>query len=222
MRDARPGGALLELRDGEIELGAHGDGAERDDPAARLELREEEDLVDQLAHRFDLVSGAVDEGVHVLSRQRCHLEQRQQPRQRRPQLVRDGRREPGPQLLVGRHVADLAQVDDSLPAPADLEGDDQGHDPEPTRQEAFRDRLALVDPVDRLPRAPAGEHHRVGVVEDDHGLAALLDEHSASSSVGIHLHMVLTEHLRADCNGHTSSTTAGHWMRDVSSRKETT
>ena len=41
--------ALLELGGHGLELGPHGNRAERDDPRPRLELAEEEDLVDQLA-----------------------------------------------------------------------------------------------------------------------------------------------------------------------------
>ena len=55
--------------------------------------REEQHLVDQLADLLDLAARLVDELVHVLAGQRRHLEQRQQPRERRPQLVRDGGRE---------------------------------------------------------------------------------------------------------------------------------
>ena len=115
-------------------------GAERDDAAAGLELGEEEHLVDQLARRLDLVAGAVDERVDVLARQRRRLEQRQQPRERRPQLVRDGGREAGAQLLVGGHVAGLAEVDDPLPPAVDLVGDDQRHDPEVAREQALGNR----------------------------------------------------------------------------------
>ena len=168
---AGPGRAFLQLGDGGIELGAHGDGTEGDDPAARLELGEEEHLVDQLARRLDLVARALDERVDVLARQGRHLEQRQQPCERRAQLVRDGGGEPRPQLLVGRHVADLTQVDDALSPTADLVRDDERDDSEIAGEQAPGHPLPLVDPLDRLAGPPAREQNDVGVVEDDHCLS---------------------------------------------------
>ena len=47
--DTRPRRPLAELGDGLLEHRPHGVGAERDDPRARLELAEEEHLVDELA-----------------------------------------------------------------------------------------------------------------------------------------------------------------------------
>ena len=92
----------------------HGLGAERDDTRPRLELGEEEHLVDQLADLVDLAARLLDELRHVLARQRRELEQREQPRERRPQLVRDGGREARAQLLVGGEVAGLGEVDEPL------------------------------------------------------------------------------------------------------------
>ena len=204
---ARPGRAFLELGDGGVELGAHGNGTERDDPAARLELGEKEHLVDQLARRLDLVARSLDERVDVLARQRRHLEQRQEPRERRAQFVRDGGGEAGAQLLVGRHVADLAQVDDALPPTADLVRDDQRDDSEIAGEQALGHPLPLVDPLDRLAGPPAREQDDIGVVEDDHGLAALFDEGSAAAGVRFHLHIVLTDRLRRDCTGHIGTDT---------------
>ena len=196
-RHPRAGGALLELGRGDVELGPHGHGPERDDATARLELREEQHLVDQLAHRLDLGAGPVDERVHVLARQRRRLEQREQARERRPQLVGDRRREPRPQLLVGGHVAGLAEVDDSLAPPAQVVRHDQRHGPEVAGEETVGNPLALVDPVDRLPGPPAREQDGVAVVDDDHGLPALLDQHTGAAGVVVHARDVLTEAGRA-------------------------
>ena len=75
--------------------------AERDDLSAGLELAEEEDVVDEVARLLDLLARLLDEGVDVGARQRRALEQDQHSRERRPELVRDGRREAGAQLLIG-------------------------------------------------------------------------------------------------------------------------
>ena len=91
----------------------------------------------------------------VLAGQRRHLEQREQPCERRPQLVRDGRREPGAELLVRRQVAAAAQVDEPLAAAVDVVGDDERHDPGLAGQQPVGDRLALPE----VPRSTAA---RVG------------------------------------------------------------
>ena len=52
----------------------------------------------------DLLSGLLDELVDVGARQRGGLEQHEQARERRPQLVRDGGGEAGAELLVGREL----------------------------------------------------------------------------------------------------------------------
>ena len=67
---------------------------ERDDLLAALELREEEDLVDQRAGVLDLGARLVDQRVHVGARQVGGVEQHEDPRERRAQLVRDGRLKP--------------------------------------------------------------------------------------------------------------------------------
>ena len=51
------------------------------------------------------------------------LEEREQPGERRAQLVRDGRREAGAELLVGGEVAGGAQVHERLAAAVDVVGD---------------------------------------------------------------------------------------------------
>ena len=62
---------------------------ERDHLLAALELGEEEDLVDQRAGVLDLGPRLVDQRVHVGARKRGRIEQREDPGERRPQLVRD-------------------------------------------------------------------------------------------------------------------------------------
>ncbi len=76
-------------------------GAERDDLPAALELGEEEDVVDELTHLLDLLSGLGKQVVTVCAGEHGGLEQHEQTRQRRPQLVRDRRGEADSQLLVG-------------------------------------------------------------------------------------------------------------------------
>ena len=70
-----------------MEHGQHGLGAERDDPGPGLELGEEEHLVDQLDDLVDLASGLLEELRHVLAGKAGELEQREQPCERRAQLV---------------------------------------------------------------------------------------------------------------------------------------
>ena len=75
--------------------------AEGDDLAARLELAEEEHVVDQLARLLDLLAGLLHQLGDVRARQGRGLEQNEQPRKRRPQLVRDTAAvKPGAELLV--------------------------------------------------------------------------------------------------------------------------
>ena len=80
--------------------------AERDDLLAALELGEEEDLVDQRPGVLDLGPGLVDQRVHVGAREGRRVEQRQDPREWRSQLVGDRGCEAGAQLVEGRR--DLA------------------------------------------------------------------------------------------------------------------
>ena len=87
--------------------------------ATALELAEEQHVVDQLADSLDLAFRPPDQVVLVGARQQRALEQRHQPRQRRPQLVGDGGGEAGPELLVGGEVAGRAQVDERLLALAE-------------------------------------------------------------------------------------------------------
>ena len=81
-----------------------------------LELSQEQDVVDELAHLGDLLPGALDERREVGVGQLGRLEQRQQASKRRAKLVRDGGREARAQLLVRPKVAGAAQVHDALRA----------------------------------------------------------------------------------------------------------
>ncbi len=83
-------------------------GAQRDDLGAALELGEEEDLVDQLAGVLDLGARLLEKRRDVGVGQVGGVEQDEDARERRSELVGDRGREPGAQL-VERHV-----LDDSL------------------------------------------------------------------------------------------------------------
>ena len=85
---------------------------EGDDLAARLELAEEEHVVDQLARLLDLLPRLLHQLADVGAGERRALEQHQQPRERRAQLVRDGRGEAGPQLLVGGQLGRRLEEED--------------------------------------------------------------------------------------------------------------
>ena len=113
-RHAGPRRLLLELRGDLVEHRQHRLGAERDDARPGLELGEEEHLVDQLDDLVDLAPCLLDELGHVLARQAGELEQREQPCERRSQLVRDGGGEARAQLLVRGEVAGLGEVDEPL------------------------------------------------------------------------------------------------------------
>src|SRR5581483_4539870 len=78
--------------------------AERHDLAPGLELAEEEDVVDQLPRLLDLLACLLHQRVDVGARQRRVLEQHEEARERRPQLVRDGGGEADPQLLIRREL----------------------------------------------------------------------------------------------------------------------
>jgi two-component system alkaline phosphatase synthesis response regulator PhoP len=72
---------------------------ETDDLLAALDLREEEDLVDQVAGVLDLGARLVDQGVDVGAREVGGVEEDENPGERCAQLVRDGRREACAQLV---------------------------------------------------------------------------------------------------------------------------
>ena len=183
--DARSGGALLELLDGLVQHGLHRRRAERDDARARLELREEQHLVDELGDLVDLAAGLLDERGDVLARERGRLEEREEPGERSAELVRDGGRETRPELLVGREISFPREVDETLAPTADLVRDDERDDAALAGEQVRGEVLALDEAVDRLARTAAREQDAIVVAEHDHGLAALLDERPASDRVGV-------------------------------------
>jgi hypothetical protein len=67
--------------------------------AAALELAEEEDVVEELGHLGRLRARLLDERVGVLSGEGGGLEEGEDARERRPELVRNGCRERGAKLL---------------------------------------------------------------------------------------------------------------------------
>jgi DNA-binding response OmpR family regulator len=75
---------------------------ERDDLPAALELGQEQDLVDQRAGVLDLRPCLVEQSAHIRARQVGRVEEREDPGERRPQLVRDGGGKAGAEL-VERH-----------------------------------------------------------------------------------------------------------------------
>ena len=184
-RDSRSCRTLLELLDRLLENGTHRRRTERDDPSARLELAEKEDLVDELRDLVDLAACLLDEGRDVLARKRRRLEQGEKAGERCSKLVRDGCREPGAQLLVRGEVALAREVDEALAPAAHFVRHDERDHPALAREEVRRQRLALAEAVDGLPSTAARVQHTVGVVEDDDRLAALLDEHASPGRVGV-------------------------------------
>ena len=151
--------------------------AERDDGAARLELAEEEDVVDQLTDQLDFTPCLVGERGGILTRERRSLEQREDPGERRPELVRDGRRETGAKLLVGGQLAGRAQVEQGLFSAVDVVRDEQRLVPAVPLEQLARCRPALGHAFESLARAAAGRNHPVLGVEHEQHLAALFDEH---------------------------------------------
>ena len=184
---ATPGAsrALAELVERLGEHRLHRRGAESDDARSRLELGEEEHLVDQLGDLVDLAARLLDERGHVLAGKRRRLEQGEKARERCPELVRDGRREPGTQLLVRSEVALAREVDEPLAPSFHLVRDDERDHAALAAQEIGRKGLTLPQPVDRLARATARVEHAIGVVEHDDRLPALLDEHPPPGRVGV-------------------------------------
>ena len=105
---------------------------------------------------LDLGPRLLDQLVAVRAGQRRGLEQGEQPRERRAQLVRDRRREAGAELLVGGEVAGVAEVEERLVSGRDLVGDGQG-----VPQNRFRRRAPSSSPSSararggsRRPRGP--------------------------------------------------------------------
>ena len=82
-RDAGVRRALGACGDDLLEHGQRAGRAERDDRAAALELREEEDVVDELADLRHLGARLARESVGIGAGKRKALEQDHQPRERR-------------------------------------------------------------------------------------------------------------------------------------------
>ena len=99
--------------------------------------------------------------------------------------MRDGGREPCPELLVRGEVSLAREEDEPLAPAGDLVRDDERDDAALARQQIRREGLALDDAVDRLARAAAREQHAVVVVEDHDRLSALLDERPSPDRVGV-------------------------------------
>src|SRR5207248_2046784 len=100
-------------------------------------------------------------------RKRGRLEEGQEPRERRPQLVRDGGREAGAKLLVGAQVAGRAEVEQRLAAAVDLVRDGERHGAALDSDELRRQRPPLLEPLQRLARAPARADDALLLVQDD-------------------------------------------------------
>src|SRR5207248_5011363 len=111
-------------------------------------------------------------------RKRGRLEEGQEPRERRPQLVRDGGGEAGAKLLVGAQVAGRAEVEQRLAAAVDLVRNGERHRAALDPDELRRQRPPLLEPLQRLARAPARADDALLLVQDDDELAALLDQDS--------------------------------------------
>ena len=98
--DAGPVGALQALVDrspqhrGSLRL------AERNDLPPLLELAQEENVVDELRHLIDLRTRLGEERGKIGAGELGRFEQRNESRQRRAELVGDGRREGHPELFV--------------------------------------------------------------------------------------------------------------------------
>jgi RTX calcium-binding nonapeptide repeat (4 copies) len=198
-RDPGPCRPLEQVDDDRLQLRHDRHGRERDDTRARLQLREEEHFVDQLPNLLDLPAGLLDQRTDVLARQAGGLQDRKQPGERRPQLVRDGRSESGAQLLVGGEVSLSAQIDETLPPAVGVVGHDKGDETTLAGEQAAGQRLALDNTLDRLARPAAGGEDDIALVEHDDGFATLLDERPAPHGVGVDHGVVLTEPLRVPC-----------------------
>ena len=162
--------------------------AERHDARSRLELAQEEDLVDELGDLHDLGHRLLHERPHVLSGQQRRLEQGEQAGERGSQLVRDRGREAGAELLVGGQVALAREVDEALATPVHLVRHDERDHAALAGHEVGRQLVPFADPLDALARPVAREQDPVRLVEHDDGLPALLDEHAAANRLGVHSH----------------------------------
>lgn len=103
-RDACARGGPCELLQNAFEHRQRSRVTERHDLAAALEFGEEEDLVDQSAGVLDLGPCLVDEGANVRIGEIGRIEQREDARERRAELVGDRCRESGAQLVEAPRV----------------------------------------------------------------------------------------------------------------------
>ncbi len=159
--------------------------AERHDLASRLELREEEHVVDQLADLLDLPPGSVDQLQRILARKRSRLEQREESRERRPELVRDRGREAGAQLVVRGVLRRLAQVEERLALAERVVGNLD----RPSGVAGFVGQsLPELEVRQRLAGAAARGDDAALTVEHDHDLAALLDRRASTGRFECHGH----------------------------------
>jgi hypothetical protein len=97
--------------------------------------------------------------------------------------VRDGRGEARAKLLVGSQLTGSAEVEQRLPPPVDVVGDEQRLVTARAFEELVRNAPAFGDPVQPFASTTAGGDHPVLCVEHEQHLAALLDEHPGSLGV---------------------------------------
>src|SRR3954470_5581656 len=140
---------------------------ERDDLAAGLELAQEEEVVDELAHLLDLAAGALEQARNVRLRPRARLEQDEQARERRAKLVRDRRGEAAPQLLVRRKRARIEE-EERLAA---VDGD-----PLERRRELVGETPPGLEPGEHLTGAGARRDDDARAVENGHRELAAVEE----------------------------------------------
>ena len=137
---------------------------------AAVEGREQQHLVDELAHVHDLVLDGVGQLLALLlvERQAERLDQAADALQRRAQLVRDGRREDAPGLAVVDLLGDVREHGDGGPAGAGGVGAQRG-EPDAAvgpaqldvgdRRAAEHRRARVVSSSDEAPR-PCGRRRR--------------------------------------------------------------
>ena len=89
---------------------------------------------------------------------------------------------PGDDVLRGTDQPDRISA---FAASVDLVRDDEGDHPALAREQVGWQRLALAQAVDGLACPATRVEYAVAVVEDDHRLPALLDEHSSTSGIGV-------------------------------------
>ncbi len=186
-RDTGARGLLGQLGHDLAQDGQHGLGPEGHDTRPGLELGQEQHLVDQLANRIDLAPRLLDELVDVLAGERRELEQGEQPRERRPQLVRDRGGEPRAQLLVGGEIAGLGEIDEPLRTALHVVRHDKGA----FVPEQLGVQLLALAHAERLPRPAAGGDDEPARVQHDDRLSALLQQHLTANRVRVH-HSVTT------------------------------